>query len=492
MNTQNTQDDIKHVFQFASDGTIDVRRVPKGQVSTELPPAVFSVQFDPERGMYLRPENDYKITGRVYGDVDTHVDHFLRSYELNDKNLGVALIGEAGSGKTLKLKRLVMKAKELGMPTILVNAGYGGEGFVGFINSIAQQCVVAFDEFDKTYSNQNDDGNRHASMAQTTILQLLDGVSAGNKKLFVLTLNDESMLSEYMKDRPSRVRYRVMHSRMELPTVMEYVQDNLQSCAEDHLHAFAHMALTTATCGSIGSRAAGMNFDSMRELVTEMNQFKCSLTECLKMMSQTGPKTSATFSIDIFENGSNEKAYTTAAHGFFDGPYVGSSKYEIALSVRVPSVDGKFPFDYEREELTRDDFIGFGETPEVLEFRKGDRQFICRYTNISKYNDLTLEISEERGDVDNSHYAHYSRGPAAVIPDKKHKERAAKKLLKQNGVSGAIATAKGDEVADEIDGVATSLVLSAKHLPVARGPSGNGRTYPLNLYPEPRDGKMPY
>lgn len=506
MTNQNAQDEVKHVFQVANDGTIDIRRVPKGQVTTELPPAVFSLQFDPDRGLYLRPENDYKIPGRIYGDVDAHVDHFLLSYELNDKNLGVALIGDAGSGKTLKLKRLIMKAKDMGMPTILINSGFAGDGFVGFINSIMQQCVIAFDEFDKTYSVQNEEGRINASTAQNSILQLLDGVASSTKKLFVFTLNEEQFVSPYMKDRPSRIRYRVAHKRLELDTVVEYVTENLQGCTDEHLHAFTHMALSSATYYDGQTRAAGLNFDSMRELVTEMNQFKTSLTECLKMMSPAGVKSTALFEVTIYEDsnqdGNMQKLYTTVATGYFDGPYLGKDKYDLGLSLRKPSTDEKYDFDYEREELTYADFVGFGETPRVAEFRKGNRRFICQYTTGSAFNELSEEIAEDRGEEAVRPLGYYQSN--SVIPDKKRPKVNPEmpKKVQNSSLSGAHGAGA----------VPHSFLSSKHHLDPAAGrltdDHGSGRVVlridpahtPNNLptnpgpadnvYKDPRDGNQ--
>lgn len=212
----------KKAFVIEADGKVFPVTLTPGNVQPEISPGLYTVGFDRERGFYLSPEKPFKIEGKVYGSVNCHVDRFMRSYELNDRNLGVLLQGFPGSGKSLTMKAASIKAIEMGMPVILVNEPYTGQSFINFMNAIEQNCVVNFDEFEKVYYQDSENPN-----IQITILALLDGASTGNKKLFIFTSNDNTKISEYMKARPSRVRYNFHFNGYEYVAMVEYLKDNL-------------------------------------------------------------------------------------------------------------------------------------------------------------------------------------------------------------------------------------------------------------------------
>lgn len=399
------KEERKHVFQIEPDGCVMPVALTRGSAVSELPTGVYSLNYHPEKGFYLRPENEYKLPSKVYGDSPAHVDRFLRSYELNDKNLGVLLVGDAGSGKTLTLKTLVQKGIENQIPTILINSAYSGQALTQFLSTITQNCIVAFDEYDKTYG-----GNKGTEdEAQTTLLQLLDGTSACSKKLFIFTANEENRISQYMKDRPSRIRYTLRFKRIALKTVVQYVSANLKEFKEEHLRAFVHMALSDgvdqkATSGPAAS-SDGMNFDSMRELICEMNQFKGTLNDSLALMMGNGATSYSCFDVDIYKG--DVKLAVGSATGAHDGAYLSVDDYSIKVNYAEkelkPSVMNEdvvvLP---EREELvgkiitlTKDDFSQFGMEVDVVEFEKDGLRYVCRYATHEEYHHTTSKISSD-------------------------------------------------------------------------------------------------
>ena len=79
------------------------------------------------------------------------------------------LVGPPGTGKTLFAKKLCELAKNYQMPVILVDRQF--DGLTAFIDSIKQEAVVLFDEFDKTMVTQTFRG----SECDPKLLSLLDG-----------------------------------------------------------------------------------------------------------------------------------------------------------------------------------------------------------------------------------------------------------------------------------------------------------------------------
>jgi hypothetical protein len=67
------------------------------------------------------------------------------------------------------------KAVEKGFPVIIVESFVDGIG--SFIDSIEQEILVLFDEFDKTFVSNKDEGID----PQSSMLSLFDGVAQGKK-----------------------------------------------------------------------------------------------------------------------------------------------------------------------------------------------------------------------------------------------------------------------------------------------------------------------
>lgn len=392
MSKDNQQEEAKYIFHIDGDGSITPRALTRSSAVSEVPPGVYTLVYEEPSPMgggklFLRPESNFKLPERLYGNVNVEVDRFLRSYELNDKNLGVLLIGEQGSGKTLTLKALATKAGAMGFPVILVNRKIPGEILNWFFSTITQPCLVCFDEYDKQYSDEKD---------QRAILQLLDGVNTGTKKMYCLTANEEGNLSKYLTNRPSRIRYIRRFRRLELSTVVDYVQTNLPNCTEDHLRAFIHMALCDA------DRSNGMNFDSMAEYVREMKQFGGTLNETLELMSTTGLKTWSYMEVTGFENGENK--YRALANGSHTGAYASADNWNITFSIRkqVPKAkqegeeqqQEELEWKFEPVNLTSDNFKSFGDSHDLLVFEKDGVEFHLRYIDHSTSRKVESEVEK--------------------------------------------------------------------------------------------------
>lgn len=385
--TPNKEEAPKFVFNVESDGTIQPHALVRGNAIKELPPGVFILEHNVDRGLYLAPANEFKLPERVYGNINPNVDRFLRSYELNDKNLGVMLVGDAGSGKTLTLKAVVQKGITLDMPAILINQPFPGDMLISFLSTITQPTIVCFDEFDKVYAQTDQNGNTFRSPLQTGVLQLLDGTTTGSKKLFLFSANDEQMINRYMKDRPSRIRYTIKFKRLSLQTVVDYVTTNLKNCTEDHVRAFAHQALSDGVYSSRTGPATGsdgMNFDSMRELVTEMNQFGGDLNESLALMINNGQTSYAAFEINMFKDGVKIDGGIPGQAECL-GAYVGKDKLTLKFKIAGAITEEIQQPSPVKIQLTEVDFHAFGATHDVIEFKKDDVLYVLRYIEHSEY-----------------------------------------------------------------------------------------------------------
>lgn len=221
----------------------------------QLPAKTYSVYFNMQTGFHLEEHVNLGSSEKVYGIHDEKADKVLRSFKLFKRNLGVILSGNKGIGKSLFAKVLCAKAVQQGYPVIIVDKFI--PGIATYIESIEQECVVLFDEFDKTFGNIKVEEN--AADPQAQLLTMFDGIASG-KKLFVITCNDLRGLNDYLVNRPGRFHY---HFRFNYPSdkeIREYLSDNIaeQYYGEiDKVIAF--------------SKRVDLNYDCLRAIAFELN-----------------------------------------------------------------------------------------------------------------------------------------------------------------------------------------------------------------------------
>lgn len=218
------------------------------QTHNEIPPQFYSVRCSSERGYYLLLRAPLGMNGeKIYGVQHEKCEKVLNSFKNFERNLGVILSGDKGIGKSLFAKLLSVKAIEKGYPVLVVDQCY--DGLRDFLESIDQECIVLFDEFDKTFDCEE----------QNELLPMLDGMSAG-KKLFVVTCNSISRLNEFMVNRPGRFHY---HLRFEYPDaaeVREYLEDKIP---EQYYGEIQDVV--------IFSRKVKLNYDCLRAIAFELS-----------------------------------------------------------------------------------------------------------------------------------------------------------------------------------------------------------------------------
>lgn len=222
----------------------------------KLPAQPYVVRFAMHTGFYLERYSDIEITeDKIYGVHPEKVLKVLDSFSRYNRSLGVILSGDKGIGKSLFAKLLAIEAMKKGLPLIIVDRHIGG--ISSYLESIEQEVMVLFDEFDKTFGEVHSrDGE---ASPQSTLLTLFDGVSPG-KKLFVITCNELRRLNDYLINRPGRFHY---HFRFDYPSAEEvraYLKDKLPRKMYDQINEVVAF-----------SKKVNLNYDCLRAIAFEMS-----------------------------------------------------------------------------------------------------------------------------------------------------------------------------------------------------------------------------
>lgn len=233
----------------------------------KLPAKTFRAEFSKMTGPYLVETSNLSVKEKAYGNYDVKVEKVMNRFEEFNRSLGVILSGKKGIGKSFFTRMLADKAVASGMPVVIVDSAF--PGLVQFIDSIDQEAMILFDEFDKTFTRLDEDGDCDTSI-QDGLLSMFDGISQG-KKLFVITCNEVGRLSEYLINRPGRFHY---HFRFLYPSadeVVEYLHDKLDEKYWGEIAAVVGFTQMT-----------NLNYDCLRAIATELNageNFKDAITD---------------------------------------------------------------------------------------------------------------------------------------------------------------------------------------------------------------------
>ena len=253
-----------------------------------LPPQSYSVCFSDKRGFYLMKHADIEIKeDKIYGVHLQKVNKVLNTFSKVDRNLGIILSGDKGIGKSLFARILSQEAINRNIPLIIVDQYI--PGIASYLESIEQEVIVLFDEFDKTFGDVKA-GDGQAS-PQTTLLSLFDGTASG-KKLFVITCNEIRKLNDFLINRPGRFHY---HFRFNYPNA-----DEIRAYLEDKISPQYYKEIDEVISFS---RKIDLNYDCLRAISFEL-ETGISFKEAIKDLNILNMETYVRYNIVLtLENG---------------------------------------------------------------------------------------------------------------------------------------------------------------------------------------------
>lgn len=246
-------------------------------IKNHIPSNTYVVKSDPMAGWYLEETNPFTLPKKIYGDVKKMSERILNTYhDRPDKNTGVLLVGQKGSGKTLLMKKICIDSN---LPVIIINEPYIGDSFFSFISGITDKCIVVLDEFEKIYKDDR----------QEQMLTLLDGSYQSNK-LFILTCNEKRRINDYLINRPGRIFYKKEFHGIDDTFIKEFSEDNLKD-PEKALEVL-----------DLSKEYNSFNFDILSSLIEEMNRYEESPRTAIKMLNVERESTVRAYKYRVFYN----------------------------------------------------------------------------------------------------------------------------------------------------------------------------------------------
>jgi SpoVK/Ycf46/Vps4 family AAA+-type ATPase len=224
-------------FKFTTDGL---------EYSLE-PGMVYDVKIDRYKDILsLEDSGTLMLPNKVYTTEKNRkfIDKILKQYNNSESGFtGVMLAGLKGAGKTIIAKEI---ANESGLPIINLSNTLNPMYFVQLVKKLEDISVCfLFDELDKVYNEYN----------ISAILQVLDGTDTTGKHLIVFTCNEDRKISEYLKDRCSRIRYwkeldeldpsmiqmileDVLEDKKEIKSLVDFINEHFNIKSFDNIMAF--------------------------------------------------------------------------------------------------------------------------------------------------------------------------------------------------------------------------------------------------------------
>lgn len=245
-------------------------RVIDGQINTydNLPVGNYTMRAMKSGELYLELTEPFQHIPKYYGDIEYYASRIIRTYQDRKRNTGVMLSGEKGTGKTL-LARYISNTMKV--PTILINQVFNPVELINILSAITTDCLIIFDEFEKTYGRSyNNSEDEHSP--QETLLTVLDGLIA-DRKLFLFITNSYHYVTDFLKNRPGRIFYHIRFDRLQDNFITDYCVDNLVCQAH-----------TTDIC-RLSALFGRFNFDCLKALVEECNRYNEPPVQALKLLN---------------------------------------------------------------------------------------------------------------------------------------------------------------------------------------------------------------
>lgn len=276
----------------------------KGEFHDKLTQGIYTIKFDNnEEEFFLEEQPPFALPPKLYGDFSI-IERWRLAWENSRKNMGILLGGLKGSGKTITAQKFCI---DMGMPVMIINQTYNGaqlailQEFFG--RPELQNSIVMIDEFEKLYgtSSYDDYDDRQSSESNPTLLSMFDG-PLQTRMIFLLTVNDLSVIDDKMVNRLNRIRYFKNYESLDSSVIDEVIDDMLIN--KSHRESLYNLL----------DKIGMVTFDLLVGIIKDMNLFNEDATSVGKHLYLSNSNTKYTI-FEIFSDNPNDVHY-------FDADYI--------------------------------------------------------------------------------------------------------------------------------------------------------------------------
>lgn len=180
-----------------------------------LTPHIYTVSYLKEEKRYVLNQGQDKFTlpPVLYGNIQEIAIRVWNTFSISKVSTGILLTGESGSGKSLLAEVICNTALARKIPVIYITAIPVEPELIEILQRLSN-VVIYMDEFGKCTRTD----------MQNTMLSFFSDTST--RKLFILTENQTWMVSNFILNRPGRIRYHIDYQKVPKSILTDYLEKN--------------------------------------------------------------------------------------------------------------------------------------------------------------------------------------------------------------------------------------------------------------------------
>lgn len=224
-------------------------------IEDRLPVGNYDLSFGAFGRIYFKKVADTILPTKVYSNDSEFISHVSKAWQEGEGNVGVGLVGGKGLGKSFTANII---ANQTNLPVIRITEGINNPNIFSVLNSIDQDFVLFIDEFEKLFDHQKNSANGDEVKQQDFLTFLDGGILRKNRIMFIITANNTHHINDFLKNRPSRLRYFKEYKTLHDSVIKEIVNDLLvnQEFREDLIENLPY---------------DGLNIDVLIQIIKEIN-----------------------------------------------------------------------------------------------------------------------------------------------------------------------------------------------------------------------------
>ena len=177
---------------------------------------IYYIQKDNKNKFFysVKSADRFILPNKIYGNIEKIGIRVWNTFAVSKQSTGILLTGNKGSGKTILGEIICNLAIDRRLPVYVITEIEVDLELIAYLRSLSH-CVIFLDEFAKNVG----------SLMMDKMLTMFSDVTA-SCKLFILTENSLYNISNYIKDRPGRIRYHLDFGKLSSDIYEDYINCN--------------------------------------------------------------------------------------------------------------------------------------------------------------------------------------------------------------------------------------------------------------------------